>query len=84
MSENVCGGGVSRRHSRCFYIEYGILCVLIRGDLNETTLHTFMVKKNQKDIPIMPPDLALSLTLLNSQTTPVSRIFPWSQRFPSH
>ena len=35
------------------------------GDSNENTQHTFMLK-NWKDIPIMPPDLALQLTLISS------------------
>ena len=29
------------------------------GDSNENTQHTFMLKDNQKDIHIMPPDLVL-------------------------
>ena len=43
-----------------FHIEYGILCVCsLCGDSNENTQYIFMVKKNRKDILIMPPDLAL-------------------------
>ena len=36
-----------------------------RGDSNENTLHTFLLK-NIEIIPIMPPDLALWLTLISS------------------
>ena len=30
-----------------------------RGNSNENTQHTFMLKKNGKDIPLMPPGMAL-------------------------
>ena len=38
------------------------------GDSNENTQYTFMFKKleKRKNIPIMPPDLALWLTLICS------------------
>ena len=46
-----------------FSIDNGMLCVLnriaSRGDSNENTQHTFMLKKIEKIIPFMPPDLAL-------------------------
>ena len=35
-----------------------------RGNSNENTQYTFMLKKIEKNIPIMPPDLALLSTLI--------------------
>ena len=40
--------------SSYIYIENGILCVVIR----EHTKYLHIIKENQKDIPIMPPDQA--------------------------
>ena len=47
-----------------FFILKMVYCVcslesLRSGDSNENTQHTFYVKENGEDIPIMPPDLAL-------------------------
>ena len=39
------------------------------------THHTFMVKKNRKGIPIMPPDLALCLTLISSNYPCLEHLF---------
>ena len=39
------------------------------------TQHTFTVKKNRKVIPIMPPDLALCLTLISSNYPCLEHIF---------
>ena len=41
------------------YTIYGV-------DSNENTQHNFMLNKKRKDIHIMPPVLALSLTLISS------------------
>ena len=45
------------------------------GDSNENTQYIFMWKKNQKDIPIKPPDLALKSTLIDSNYPCLERIF---------
>ena len=39
-----------------------------RGDSNENTQYTFIIKKieKRKDVPILPPDLALQLRLTSS------------------
>ena len=53
-----------------FYIDNGMLCVLIRtASVRRFCLeHTayLHVKENRKDILIMPPDLVLWLTLISS------------------
>ena len=42
---------------------------------NENTQHTFILKKNRKYIPIMPPDLAQWLTLISSNYPCLEYIF---------
>ena len=62
-----------------FNIENGILYVLIRITLLRRFLweHTkyFHVKENQKDIPLMPLDLVLWLTLISSNYPCLEHIF---------
>ena len=68
-----------------FIILILVYCVysLEWGNSNENTQHTFIFKKFEKNIPIMPPDLALWFISL-ARTTPVSNIFSWYQRCSSY
>ena len=47
----------------------------LEGNSNENTTHTFMLKKIEKIIPIMPRDLALLLTLISSNYPCLEHIF---------
>ena len=63
-----------------FFIVNMVYCVLSlesphRGDSNKNTRNTFMVKKNRKYNPIMPPDLALCLTLISSNYPCLEHLF---------
>ena len=42
-----------------FYVENGILCVLIDEAILIRTYNIQSFKENRKDIPILPPDLTL-------------------------
>ena len=62
-----------------FFILKMVYCVYsfespLWGDSNENTQHTFMLKKLD-NIPIMPPDLALWLTLISSNYPCLEDIF---------
>ena len=65
-----------------FYILMMVYCVYLleslrRGNSVENTQHTFMLKEidKKKNIPFMPPDLGLYLTLISSNWPCLEYIF---------